>query len=193
MSAAMADMGLTKDESSRYQQLAAMPAEHFETAVATAKESASQVTTAFMFVKRRSTSRKVSRSFTSDEGDCPTGWLFALVVDARSRHQLKTELNSLYANDARGNDETDSSRHDSAVLLRRDGRNATLDTNRSFSEWVTIVYGAARHRACEGNSPGIQCVQDAKHNNLGQDHRARSEDKVWYETEVCVLCAKNRV
>ena len=28
------DMGLTKDESSRYQQLAAMPAEHFETAVA---------------------------------------------------------------------------------------------------------------------------------------------------------------
>lgn len=31
------DMGLTKDESSRYQQLAAMPAEHFETAVATAR------------------------------------------------------------------------------------------------------------------------------------------------------------
>lgn len=31
------DMGLTRDESSRYQQLAAMPAEHFETAVATAK------------------------------------------------------------------------------------------------------------------------------------------------------------
>lgn len=30
-------MGLTKDESSRYQQLAAMPAEHFKTAVATAK------------------------------------------------------------------------------------------------------------------------------------------------------------
>ncbi len=36
----LADMGLTKDESSRYQQLAAMPAEHFETAVATAKATA---------------------------------------------------------------------------------------------------------------------------------------------------------
>lgn len=30
----LADMGLTKDESSRYQQLAAMPSEHFEAAVA---------------------------------------------------------------------------------------------------------------------------------------------------------------
>jgi hypothetical protein len=42
------DMGLTKSESSRYQQLAAMPAEHFETAVATAKATAGEVTTAFM-------------------------------------------------------------------------------------------------------------------------------------------------
>lgn len=41
-------MGLTYDESSRYQQLAAMPAEHFETAVATAKATAGEVTTAFM-------------------------------------------------------------------------------------------------------------------------------------------------
>lgn len=44
----LGDMGLTKDESSRYQQLAAMPAEHFETAVATAKATAGEVTTAFM-------------------------------------------------------------------------------------------------------------------------------------------------
>jgi hypothetical protein len=42
------DMGLSKSESSRYQQLAAMPAEHFETAVATAKATAGEVTTAFM-------------------------------------------------------------------------------------------------------------------------------------------------
>lgn len=41
-------MGLTKDESSRYQQLAAMPDAHFETAVATAKTTAGEVTTAFM-------------------------------------------------------------------------------------------------------------------------------------------------
>jgi hypothetical protein len=44
----LASMGLTKDESSRYQQLAAMPDEHFETAVATAKATAGEVTTAFM-------------------------------------------------------------------------------------------------------------------------------------------------
>jgi hypothetical protein len=44
----LADMGLSKDESSRYQQLAAMPDEHFETAVATAKATAGEVTTAHM-------------------------------------------------------------------------------------------------------------------------------------------------
>lgn len=44
----LAQMGLTKDESSRYQQLAAMPTDHFETAVATAKATAGEVTTAFM-------------------------------------------------------------------------------------------------------------------------------------------------
>lgn len=44
----LSDMGLTRDESSRYQQLAAMPADHFETAVATAKATAGEVTTAFM-------------------------------------------------------------------------------------------------------------------------------------------------
>lgn len=44
----LSEIGLTKSESSRYQQLAAMPSEHFETAVATAKATAGEVTTAFM-------------------------------------------------------------------------------------------------------------------------------------------------
>lgn len=44
----LVDMGISKDQSSRWQALAAMPDEHFETAVATAKESAGQVTAAFM-------------------------------------------------------------------------------------------------------------------------------------------------
>jgi hypothetical protein len=44
----LADVGVTPMQSSRWQALAAMPDEHFETAVATAKESAGQVTTAFM-------------------------------------------------------------------------------------------------------------------------------------------------
>ncbi|WP_426343093.1 hypothetical protein ACN9MU_16595 [Pseudoduganella sp. R-32] len=44
----LSDIGITRDQSSRWQQLAAMPDEHFETAVATAKDTAGQVTTAFM-------------------------------------------------------------------------------------------------------------------------------------------------
>lgn len=44
----LSDIGITKDESSRYQSLASMSDEHFETAVATAKDTAGQVTTAFM-------------------------------------------------------------------------------------------------------------------------------------------------
>lgn len=60
----LAQMGLTKDESSRYQQLAAMPAEHFETAVATAKATAGEVTTAFMLreAKRHAPPKKMSQA-----------------------------------------------------------------------------------------------------------------------------------
>lgn len=41
-------VGITRDQSSRYQKLAAMPEEQFEAAVQTAKAVAGQVTTAFM-------------------------------------------------------------------------------------------------------------------------------------------------
>jgi hypothetical protein len=44
----LAEMGISKDQSSRWQSLAGMSDEHFETAVATAKDTAGQVTTAFM-------------------------------------------------------------------------------------------------------------------------------------------------
>lgn len=43
----LTEIGLTKSESSRYQQLARMSNEHFEAAVATAKDTAGRVTTAF--------------------------------------------------------------------------------------------------------------------------------------------------
>ncbi len=46
--ATLAELGLTQNQSSRYQSLASMTDEHFETAVATAKDTAGQVTTAFM-------------------------------------------------------------------------------------------------------------------------------------------------
>jgi hypothetical protein len=44
----LSEIGITKDQSSRWQSLASMTDEHFETAVATAKDTAGQVTTAFM-------------------------------------------------------------------------------------------------------------------------------------------------
>lgn len=44
----LGDLGITANQSSRWQSLASMTDEHFETAVATAKETAGQVTTAFM-------------------------------------------------------------------------------------------------------------------------------------------------
>lgn len=59
----LAQMGLTKDESSRYQQLAAMPSDHFETAVATAKATAGEVTTAFMLREaKRSPAKKMTQA-----------------------------------------------------------------------------------------------------------------------------------
>lgn len=44
----LSEIGITRDQSSRYQQLASMSDAHFEAAVATAKDTAGQVTTAFM-------------------------------------------------------------------------------------------------------------------------------------------------
>lgn len=51
----LADIGVTKDQSARWQSLASMTPEHFETAVATAKETAGQVTTAFMLREAQKT------------------------------------------------------------------------------------------------------------------------------------------
>lgn len=42
------EVGISVQEAHRYENLAAMPEEHFETAVATAKSTAGEVTTAFM-------------------------------------------------------------------------------------------------------------------------------------------------
>lgn len=44
----LADMGITKDQSSNWQALASMTDEHFEATVEAAKDSAGEVTTAFM-------------------------------------------------------------------------------------------------------------------------------------------------
>jgi hypothetical protein len=44
----LVDLGITANQSSRWQQLASMSEAHFEATVATAKDTAGQVTTAFM-------------------------------------------------------------------------------------------------------------------------------------------------
>lgn len=46
--ATLADIGVSKDQSSRWQKLGAMPEDQFETAVATAKEVAGEVSTAYL-------------------------------------------------------------------------------------------------------------------------------------------------
>lgn len=59
----LADIGVTPMQSSRWQQLASMSEEHFEAAVATAKDTAGQVTTAFMLreAARRRPAHKTSK------------------------------------------------------------------------------------------------------------------------------------
>jgi hypothetical protein len=63
----LSEMGITKDQSSRWQSLAAMSDEHFETAVATAKDTAGEVTTAFML--RAAKGRPQARPKTGPKAD----------------------------------------------------------------------------------------------------------------------------
>jgi hypothetical protein len=60
----LAEIGITKDQSSRWQSLASMSDEHFETAVETAKSTAGEVTTAFML-------REAQKA--KPQGKAPTG------------------------------------------------------------------------------------------------------------------------
>ena len=60
----LSEIGITKDQSSRWQSLASMSDAHFETAVATAKDTAGEVTTAFML-------REAQRG--KPQGKAPTG------------------------------------------------------------------------------------------------------------------------
>lgn len=51
--AILSDIGLTSDESSRYQKLAAIPAEQFEDHVATARSIAGEITTDFILARSK--------------------------------------------------------------------------------------------------------------------------------------------
>lgn len=60
------ELGISKDQSSRWQSLASMTDEHFETAVATAKDTAGQVTTAFMLREAKSVKPQAKRGVKAD-------------------------------------------------------------------------------------------------------------------------------
>lgn len=62
----LGDLGISSNQSSRWQSLASMTDEHFETAVATAKDTAGQVTTAFM-LREAGKSRPNKRLNNSDK------------------------------------------------------------------------------------------------------------------------------
>lgn len=64
----LAQIGITKDQSSRWQSLASMSDSHFETAVETAKESAGEVTTAFMLREAKKT-KPVGKPKTGPKAD----------------------------------------------------------------------------------------------------------------------------
>jgi hypothetical protein len=65
--ATLSDIGISNDQSSRWQQLASMSADHFEAAVATAKDTAGQVTTAFM-LREAGKSRPSKKLSEADKG-----------------------------------------------------------------------------------------------------------------------------
>lgn len=68
--ATLEEIGISNTQSSRWQQLASMSEDHFEAAVATAKESAGQVTTAFMLREAAKANKAPHRCTT---GGC-TDW-----------------------------------------------------------------------------------------------------------------------
>jgi hypothetical protein len=59
-------LGISRNQSSRWQRLASMPVEHFETAVTTAKEVAGEVTTAFL-LRQADTDAAVASAFQKHE------------------------------------------------------------------------------------------------------------------------------
>lgn len=64
--ATLSDIGISNTQSSRWQSLASMSEEHFETAVATAKDTAGEVTTAFM-LREAQRARPFKRKTKKDE------------------------------------------------------------------------------------------------------------------------------
>jgi len=63
----LAEIGVTRDESSRYQRLAAMPAEHFETAIESAKETGTLTAAAMLREANKGPQQKRPRAERIEE------------------------------------------------------------------------------------------------------------------------------
>lgn len=129
----LADMGLSKDESSRYQQLAAMPADHFETAVATAKATAGEVTTAFMLRQAKDTT-PTRRNRPREERTAEIAELVRTghnVEQIAEKQGIGIELTRRIINDA-----------DIKVAMQKRGR--SIDSNKIVRESIATLTGIAQ-------------------------------------------------
>lgn len=125
----LADMGITKDQSSRYQQLAAMPAEHFETAVATAKDTAGQVTTAFMLRTAKAVARRPRAERVAE--------IRAMVNSGHLPEQIAKALGI-------GVEQVRQLMHDAGIRIRMQKAGRAIDSNRIVRESVATLSGIAQ-------------------------------------------------
>lgn len=83
------EMGLTKNESSRYQALASMSEEQFDAAVETAKAAAGEVTTAYLVREAKKASGKEKKPASKNAAPKPDAK--PVVVDAENEHVIQLE------------------------------------------------------------------------------------------------------
>lgn len=94
----LADLGITRDQSSRYQKLAAMPDEQFEVAIATAKENVGEVTTAFMLRMAGKRDRKAAVAAMAEAATMKTSDLGALSARGMKFGTILADPPWLYGN-----------------------------------------------------------------------------------------------
>lgn len=113
----LSDLGITKNESSRWQKLAAIPETQFEQAVSAAKEVAGEVTTAAMLRIERAQTGKVKPKEAANEDETYTETEH-LIDQLRGSVSTLSEENDRLANIA-ATQVFDGSDEDRAALLGR--------------------------------------------------------------------------
>lgn len=128
----LSDLGLTRDQSSRYQQIAAMPARHFETAIQMAKATAGEVTTAFMLREAKKLQppkprRSVEHDDTpAEEPDDPQGFRAAFLL--RTEHARNMAKNCQHLVETRPK-----------KLSSKDWKELIVEARSVVHTWQTII------------------------------------------------------